>query len=137
MEILPGYTLIYGYLKTNRADENHTMVMNNHNIEIVSGAPFLKRVFGVAYEPFLENCEKYIREKLAVTLPPVDRATGATGTEGLCPSELLTNQMNARETTCSLQMQTQVCQGNIPYNNPTAYYPPNNYQLNHGLIHTS
>src|SRR3981189_3490746 len=69
VEILPGYTLIYGYLKTNRADENHTMVMNNHNIEIVSGAPFLKRVFGVAYEPFLENCEKYIREKLAVTKP--------------------------------------------------------------------
>src|SRR3981189_130567 len=57
--ILPGYTLIYGYLKSARTDENHTMVMNNHNIEIVSGVHFLKRVFGVAYEPFLENCEKY------------------------------------------------------------------------------
>src|SRR3981189_3136874 len=34
--ILPGYTLMYGYLKTNRADENHTMVINNHSIDIVS-----------------------------------------------------------------------------------------------------
>ena len=66
VEILPGYTLIYGYLKSNRVDENQTIVFDNHNIEIVSGIHLLKRVFGVAYELYLQNCEDYIRTKLSV-----------------------------------------------------------------------
>src|SRR5271167_2932870 len=50
--ILPGYTLIYGYLKTNKncGDGQLSCLFNDHNIEIVSGLALLKRVFGVAYD---------------------------------------------------------------------------------------
>src|SRR5271167_3114338 len=92
--ILPGYTLIYGYLKSTRVgDENITQVFNDNNIEIVSGLALLKRVFGVAYDLYLDNCKKYISSKLSL-------GGGTSGTRnaievtGLSPSETLTLQMN-------------------------------------------
>src|SRR5271156_5111710 len=69
-DILPGYTLIFGYLKTSKnvGDENITVVFHDHNIEIVGGINLLKRVFGNAYELYLENCEDYIKKQLSTQL---------------------------------------------------------------------
>src|SRR5271156_4430533 len=70
VNILPGYTLIFGYLKTSKnvGDENITVVFHDHNIEIVGGINLLKRVFGNAYELYLENCEDYIKKQLSTQL---------------------------------------------------------------------
>src|SRR5271156_3013015 len=98
--ILPGYTLIYGYLKTSKnvGYEQSSCVFNDHNIEIVGGLNLLKRVFGNAYELYLTNCEKYIKSQLS---PQLDNARTTDELYVKTPSEVLTSQVNNHINQCA------------------------------------
>jgi hypothetical protein len=94
--VLQGYTLIFGYLKTpaGSGGEYHTIVVDGHNIEIDGGVNLLKRVFGCAYDLYLTNCEDYIKTQLCCSATQLAPQTVHEQHNEQTPSERLTSQIN-------------------------------------------
>ena len=130
--ILPGYSLVFGYLKTSKntgdSGENLTVIYDGYTIEIVSGLHLLKRVFGNAYDLYLENCEKYIKSQLKLD----NKTSNNSQQDERTPSEILSSQVGFQSKD-GLNHETSehiINQPILGYNNPNNYHnnnPNNNY----------
>ena len=78
-------------------------MFDGYNIEIVSGINLLKRVFGNAYDLYLENFEKYVKKQLSPQL------AGNTQQDDRTPSQMLATPLDLRS--------QGLCPPNINYNN--------------------
>src|SRR5277367_4163655 len=127
------YSLVFGYLKTSKntgdSGENLTVIYDGYTIEIVSGLHLLKRVFGNAYDLYLENCEKYIKSQLKLD----NKTSNNTQQDERTPSEILSSQVGLQSKDGLNHEQPSehiINQPILGYNNPNNYHnnnPNNNY----------